>query len=383
MLFPLQLAISPSRLIITTGRILQSYKFTGTNKTGGAPSVKWEFSCNTQDRGVDRPTGDVTAIQFVPDGGKDLTVLISFSHGAVERIRLTPSNNSTMRRNDDLGEIFQPSLRWDSGDHVNSLSTADNYALSLSYEGTAVLFDAASPREAAPAAQTIKVGARGWATHLSLRASTPFAAFGTTSRTPLTVHAITNAELSPTPTTLLAAPQTARAADCAVYDIASGPPSSPWGSSDQILVSGWFSGIVRVHDLRVPARTPTAGLLPVMSLQDKWSVDSIYAVSCGGGGGSHIAAGSARNGVTRLWDVRAPADGWAVYAPGNDRSPVYDLVLESSRLFAATDSRAFVFDFGPGVTQDTYPRIQDVGLKPVPQGGCYVTKYRYADSLAF
>jgi hypothetical protein len=37
--------------------------------------------------------------------------------------------------------------------------------------------------------------------------------------------------------------------------------------------------------------------------------------------------------------------GWSVYAPGNDRSPVYTVILESSRLFGATESRPFVYDF--------------------------------------
>jgi len=154
----------------------------------------------------------------------------------------------------------------------------------------------------------------------------------------------------------------------AVYGITRAPPSSPWGSSPQILVSGWYDGPVRCYDLRSSSRfashptTPMtqrdpAPLRPMLRLHDPWSYESTYSVSCGGGSGSFIAAGSARHSVVSFWDVRFPAAGWSVHAPHNDRSPVYQVILESSRLFAATESRPFVYDFGPGVTKETYPHL--------------------------
>lgn len=34
-----------------------------------------------------------------------------------------------------------------------------------------------------------------------------------------------------------------------------------------------------------------------------------------------------------------------MHAPGNDRSPVFSVQLESSRLFGVTEMRGFVYDF--------------------------------------
>jgi len=122
-------------------------------------------------------------------------------------------------------------------------------------------------------------------------------------------------------------------------------------------------------------------------LCDPWSFEPIYTVSCGGGSSSHIAAGSARHSVVSFWDVRSPKLGWSVHAPGNDPSPVYKIILESSRLFGATESRSFVYDFGPGVTEDTYPRLQEGirGLRPKKGSNgvsFYVTKYYHSSGSA-
>jgi hypothetical protein len=83
----------------------------------------------------------------------------------------------------------------------------------------------------------------------------------------------------------------------------------------------------------------------VLTLANSWSIEPIYSVSSGGGAGSHIAAGSARHSLVSFWDVRSPAGGFSVHAPLNDPSPVYSLILESSRLFGVTQSRPFVLDF--------------------------------------
>lgn len=187
----------------------------------------------------------------------------------------------------------------------------------------------------------------------------------------------------------------------AVYAIESAPMSSPWGASDQIVVSGWYDGMVRVHDLRSSARTtanPTGGapmsaLLPTLSFSDPWSYEPIYSLACGGGSTAHIAAGSARHSVVAFWDIRSPGKGWSMHAPGNDSSPVYSLVVDGPRVFGANESRGFVLDFGMGVSEQTYPPIVpdtirrrrggvlgvDDGMKRIGKGGVgiYVTKYTH------
>jgi len=255
--------------------------------------------------------------------------------------------------------------------------------LSLSASGSAVFIDASSP---SVPSHTIELHARSWSSYLCMTSCTPYAAFGTSSNSPLTVHSITNSQLSVTPSAILY--PCAKHRSSAVYGISGAPSSSPWGSSDQIIVSGWYDGLVRVHDLRSSSRAPATAekgpLLPVLSLCDPWSFEPIYTVSCGGGSSSHVAAGSARHSVVSFWDVRSPKSGWSVHAPGNDSSPVYKIILESSRLFGATESRPFVYDFGPGITEDTYPSLHhSQGLKQKKGSNgvsFYVTKYHHNHS---
>ena len=376
-------AVNSSRLLVAAGSTLYSYKFTSRKGRHGAPGVQFEASFSLAGRETGR---DITGITFVPDGGADHTVYIGFQDGTLERLLiLLPPELSQERINPsrDLSNF-------NDGAMVEYLSSDGDRLLSLSAKGTAALIDTSS---ASPIPQLIELQKRSWSSHLSMKSSTPYAVFGTSSITPLVVHPITNSTLSGTPSAILHpnAKHESETRSLAVYGISGIPPSGPWGGSNQVIVSGWYDGLVRVHDLRSSSRvsgmessTGLAPLLPVLSLYDSWSFEPIYAVSCGGGSSSHIAAGSARHSVVAFWDVRSPSHGWSVHAPGNDSSPVYSIHLESSRLFGATQSRPFVYDFGPGVTHDTYPHFaarHDDGLKHNKgknSVGYYVTQYHHS-----
>ncbi|KAF8827531.1 hypothetical protein HHX47_DHR4000394 [Lentinula edodes] len=282
---------------------------------------------------------------------------------------------------------IEASLQSHAPDIVESVSASGSLQLSLSSRGHACMVNLQETPYTATS--EIDLAARSWTTYMS-DGSPPYVAFGSSSKTaPLSVHSILEGSLSHTPTAILGTKTSQSTSYSAVYGICRSPFSSPWGASPQILISGWFDGVVRVHDLRSSALAETspsnsnsnspAPLRPVMSLNDPWSIEPIYSVSSGGGACSHLAAGSARHSVVSFWDIRYPKSGWSVYAPGNDPSPVYSVLLESSRVFGATDSRPFVYDFGPDVTQDTYPQLSpSPGLKPrrsVP--GYYVTRYSH------
>ncbi|PPQ67727.1 hypothetical protein CVT25_009333 [Psilocybe cyanescens] len=380
------LAISPSRLIVGVGSNLCSYRFGTSPSPSAAPPVSFEGAVSLSNTSQ-RPR-NITALTFIDDGGLDCTLNVAFQDGAMERVRLWPVTNN---KND----ITAPSLSCTrdiiapipEADFIESFSTQSGTILSLSANGTASLTATNLSSASASASSTISLKSRSWVSLLSLTSSTPYAAFGCSSTTPLAVHALTSAgELSPRPLALL---HTKKGADLpfdqlpasAVYGIAQGPLNSPWGASPQIVVSGWYDGQVRVYDLRsssraspspspspgpndapgdAPTRPPPAPLRPVLSLADRWSYEPIYSVACGGGSAAHIAAGTARHSVVSFWDVRAPGTGWSVHAPGNDPSPVYSVVLESSRFFGVTQSRPFVYDFGPDVSLDTYPALPQV-----------------------
>lgn len=347
------LAISPSRLIVGAGSNLYSYAF-NASPTATSPSVIFEGVISLLGRFESERT--ITALTFVDDGGFDRTLHVAFQDGAIERVLLTQSTPNHVNPSVSLSAIQTNLNPMTIGDFVESLSSEANFMLTLSSTGYVSLSDLRLEH----ASSTIELNTRSWIAHLCLQSSTPYAAFGTSSPTPLIVHSITDGQLSPRPFAVLHTLKSIESATdrphfSAVYGLSRGPLNSPWGSSPQILVSGWFDGNVRCYDLRSSSRSspePISGkpstpapLRPVLSLADRWSYEPIYSVSCGGGSASYIAAGTARHSVVSFWDVRSPKNGWSVHGPGNDPSPVYSVVLESSRFFGVTQSRPFVYDF--------------------------------------
>ncbi|KAJ3502422.1 hypothetical protein NMY22_g18588 [Coprinellus aureogranulatus] len=367
------LAISPSRLIVAAGTFLHSYSF---HHASGKPSMRWEGSVNLNETHV--RGRNIVSIAFIGDGGLDNTLLVAYQEHLVERITLvapTPDGETP------LSFTRTPLPVFPKGDYIESFSTCSGHLLSLSSNGVArlahqsILFNGEDNIPKSFWISSIDLAERSWKSHLSLTPSTPFAALGSTSKTPLTIHNILpDSGLSTLPSVI---PHTEKSTDpdnlssSAVYGITQAPLSSPWGSSPQILASGWFDGRARIYDLRCASHSPkpsctnpkftstgTPLLTPVLVMADRWSTEPVYALSSGGGSGAHLAAGTARHSVVSFWDVRAPRDGWSVHAPGNDRSPVFDVHLESSRLFGVTDLRGFVYDFGPDMTADCYPSIR-------------------------
>lgn len=130
----------------------------------------------------------------------------------------------------------------------------------------------------------------------------------------------------------------------AVYGFTSPPPGSPLGEAGQTIISGWYDSTVRIHDLRRPTR------MPVLTLSDPFADVPVYSVACGGGAGYTVAAGTARHGLVRTWDVRKAKEdvksGTSIFGPGKDSSPVYSLEMEHDRLFGVTDRRAWMLSFG-------------------------------------
>lgn len=377
------LALSISMLLVAAGHTIYVYTVTDSFSltNDGAPGISYEGSYSFANN-----RWEITSLTFVPYDHSERTVAVGFEDGHIERVYLPtfPKERDnfnqppslTMKRTSSLGFLIM--------DPVESLSYSDNMLLSLSMSGAAGLYNLSSE---SPLVNAINLEWRSWSSFLCMESSQPYAVFGTTLPNPLVVHAVTPYELCPEPFAIL---HPTRERSTAVYGITDAPPSAPWGSSKQVIVSGWYDGAVRVHDMRSGRRDSgvqgsPAPLRPMLTLRDPWSDEPIYSVSCGGGSSSFVAAGTARHSVVAFWDVRRPTKGWSVHAPGNDSSPVYSLIVESSRLFGVTQSRPFVFDFGPGVTKETYPRLppptssQHHSLQPNDDGfGYRVTEYNHS-----
>lgn len=361
------LAISTNRLVVASGNYIYSYKFESCDENS-APAVTFEGSSSLLD-GHER-SGDISGITLVDTSGYDDIFFIAFQDGLIECIILRPPSGDSSQNQLSITRLHA-SAPSNTNDFSESLSSASHFLLSLSLNGSATLAD---HRDLTQSNRTnssltwyssLELKTRSWASHLCLSSSMPYAAFGTSnSYASLPVYYLPDLSFSNSgiPSVLLTAGR--YTSSSAVYGLSQAPPCSPWGSSPQILVSGWYDGKVRCYDLRLPtslvsypatsistsvtgslATRSIPSLSPVLSLCNPWSYESIYSISCGGGSGSHIAAGLARHSVLSFWDVRNPSGGWSVHAPGNDPSPVYSVILESSRCFGATERRPFVYDF--------------------------------------
>jgi len=274
---------------------------------------------------------DISALAFVPDGGDGRTLLVGRADGLVQRLQFSAD-----------GRTFQPTARYDHpASGVLSLSLVGDTAILAARNGTLSVLALRSPWQQ-PA--TMQVQSKPWAVHLHPGRTS--VAVGSVGANPLHVYPLTPSGLLSSHALVLAGP----ARQSAVYGICHASDGSLWGSgSSQVLISGWYDGLTRLHDLRQRGRTP------VLSLDDPWDDSPVYSVAAGGGGSWHIAAGSSRHGIVRIWDVRQPKAGWSAFSPGKDASPVYALVMESSRLFGVTEARAFVMDFDPSIHHTDYP----------------------------
>ncbi|KAF8575638.1 hypothetical protein K439DRAFT_1419601 [Ramaria rubella] len=357
------MAISASRLVIAAGNALFCYKFMPPNRIHTeSPRVAFE-------RAVTFPMDarrDITGIAFDASTG-DRGLILSFVHGVIGQITLPQFSSSAYRQN----SVRAPPLLYiqQRGQPIRAMSVGTKgNILTIDNTGVATLQLLSNNFPSAPS--TVEIGhstpVKGWSAYLSLRSSSGHAVLGTSSRTPLVVHNITESGLNPFPRVILSpSSRSALPGPGAVYSISGATQTFPSASpltSDQILVSGWYHGIISIHDLRCATHSAPEGptLHPVMVMRDPLTLSPIYSLSSVG---SHIAAGSAHHSLLHLYDVRSPKTGWSIYLPQtqtSQSSPVYSCILESTRLWAATESRAFVVDFGK-VSEHTYPPLPDRG----------------------
>lgn len=333
------LALSPGRLVVGAGEQVLLFPVAGASARGklGQPTG---YRIHARDS-----RRDVSALCFLPpssssssgagdgreaaDSGR--TLLVGRADGLVQRLQLSAD-----------GRTLTPTAQYDHpASGVLALSCVGDLAVTAARNGTISFLSVRAPW-AVPS--RMQVQSKPWAVHLS--PGREMLAVGTVGPHPLNVYSITPSGPSAHPTALAGPGR-----QSAVYGICQAPPGSLSGScSSQVLVSGWYDGVTRIHDLRQKGR---AGA--VLALHDPWDDSPVYSVTAGGGGGVTVAAGSSRHGIVRLWDVRQPKAGWSAFSPGKDASPVYALVMEASRVFGVTEARAFVFDFDPRVQAADYP----------------------------
>ncbi|BGP56089.1 hypothetical protein JCM8202_005239 [Rhodotorula sphaerocarpa] len=255
-------------------------------------------------------------------------------------------SSSTTRQRPNVGPSDQTAVSDPRGPIVSlartlkKRSAAQNHAISL--------HSIAAPWQPAI---TLPLPTKPWSVHVS--PSQKWLAVGQSGTAPLSIYQLdsTGAPIS-TPTAIA---HTVKSTS--VYGIAT--PSldcSPFSNPEQTLIGAFYDSTTRIYDLRIPsfgrpsswdASDDDRPSNEVARLVDPWSDDPCYSLGIGGAVGAYVAVGTARNAAVRLFDVRSPVrpTGITAFAPGRDRSPIYALEVEGSRVWGCTESRGFVLDF--------------------------------------
>ncbi|KZS93632.1 hypothetical protein SISNIDRAFT_485250 [Sistotremastrum niveocremeum HHB9708] len=350
------LSLSADRLVVAVGSRLMVYSISAAGRDRPTKLTKHctlDISVSSRSPRNSMALTDVTGLGCVEPGlvGIPDSIVVTQGDGSLREVEL-PSNIYQPPPDKPCDAVLRTRSPSQSSGSIQSMSSYRSNSLTLSSTGMAYLYGG-SIFDTSPS--TVQISrAKGWSTHLT----SSWAALGTSSPTPLTICSVTPSGLSSHPIAglhrsvdHLALPAQASASPSAVYGITSPPIGFPAGSPDQIVVSAWFDGKVRLHDLRDGSPKPS------LVMKDPWTAtDAKYCVSVGGGASAQVVAGSSFHSVVCVWDVRSPdKSGWSLHAPGNDRSPVYSLILEGSRMWCATESRVCVFDFDPDAIVGLYP----------------------------
>ncbi|KAK9895272.1 hypothetical protein P389DRAFT_197334 [Cystobasidium minutum MCA 4210] len=332
-----------SRLIVAGGTTLSTFTFPGhAAKPVEEVHIRPSFHRDSQGRLYNdwigrTPTDDITSISCIEGTGEFILAHVS---GLLQKCKIETSSY------DDRRPFLRSICRYGNSKRIIQAVSASKSGLIASVAshsgGTISLYRSNSPWQDPI---TWRTKHKPWSLLLDPSGSRPrWLALGESGHTPCRLYELhqdgTPVDVN-SPITLLG-----NNISTAVYDFASPPSSgsSPLGDPSHTIVSGWYDGTVRIHDLRRPSRQPT------LTMYDPFADVPVYSVACGGGAGCTIAAGTARHGLVRTWDVRkAKHDvkaGTSIFGPGKDSSPVYSLEMEHDRLFGVTDRRAWMMTFG-------------------------------------
>lgn len=318
---------------------------------------------------------DITGIAAVAGGHDDL--LLSHVSGSVQRMRLDP--------NGQLVEVARYISAESGPSTVQALESAGGLIFcahasrprphALPPRPTAVHLVSTAARHYSVSIQSISspwspptsfaIPTKPWFLLPSLTsgtASPTWLAVGHSGPSPLSIYTLSSTgEPLPLPISYSTASKTS------IYALTTPSLNAAHFRPDATVISAAYDSLTRIYDLR------SSSLNPIVELSDPWSDDPLYSVASGGPSGSYIAVGTARNAI-RLFDVRNPTNGGiTAFAPTRERSPVYGVVMEHSRVWAVVERRAFVVDFEGGrreLEDVAYygHEKRDVGLKKTGAG---------------
>jgi hypothetical protein len=321
----------------------------GLDKTGAIILAGEDVKCKGYD--------DITGITSKDEN----ELIVSRVSGRIQRIRFTPPKDGHPAR------VIE-SARYESTEGtIQSLSSFNDLVVAAS--STRPTSSPASLSTSIPARhslsiysiaspwinpQTLSLATKCWSTLLTKSSLV----LGSSGLSPLKIYPISPDGSTHPPTEY----STSSQSSTSIYALSVPLDVTPsqYFRSDYIIFAGCYDSITRVYDTRIDTK------VEVMRLFDPLSDDASYSISSPNGPThSYLAVGTARNASIRLFDLRSAVgpllrnvaedrgdkssttNGSTLFGKRAERSPVYGIVLEYSRIYAVTDRRGFVIDFDP------------------------------------
>lgn len=334
--------LDEERLMVASGSDLLVHELEAPHDQPGGKVVGSIMTCAMQRRAT--PLDDITGLAVLPDG----QVVVSTLRGVIRRARLLSRKRTEgalppySLAPAEITAHYTPASPPETA--VETLTSCGSTILSAARDSVVSLYNAHAPWSPPT---TITVDARPWSSLLALDNGGGLAAIGSSGTDPLQVFSVSNSRIAPQPLAILGGP----AKRSAVYSVVQPPPGMAMPYTHHpahLMLSAWYDGHARIHDLR----TPAARLGAVITMSDPWSDSSLY--SCGFTGPGWVVAGGARHGLVHFWDPRMTGlegkvggrtSGWSAFAPGRPESPVYELRSEGSRVWGVMSESAFVMAF--------------------------------------
>ena len=129
-----------------------------------------------------------------------------------------------------------------------------------------------------------------------------------------------------------------------VYSIVPLPASGQAGESRDLILSGWYSGEVKLHDLRSPLPLVTTYCDPIDATSAIYSLCSF--------GHERFIAGGARHSVLKIFDLRMPG-GKTYYAADLDHCSPEPALISPDACCKYHEESRYTMDYNVYMTQDS------------------------------
>lgn len=277
-----------------------------------------------------RASLDITGLVVVDYAGDKLTIIASHVAGLVQRVVL----NLHTRQSKQTAIYNPPCMANTRSQHVRTLKGTADAVISAREIGQLNLITPSAPWMQ-PTVLNVDTS-RLWGVDVNTRNGLVAISHNYNSATQSAVSLFNLSESKIDSVGVLNTPSFVSS-----FTAANGTSTNGCLASPEIIIGGFYDSSVRIYDRR-------CGYGEVSHYEDTLDPQPIYSVDVGGAYDSQICAGSALYSRLRVIDVRMPTQqAHHIYAANStDRSsPVYQLQVDHSHCYVATDCKVHDVDF--------------------------------------